>query len=65
MNVPRDLRAAPDGQSAGVRDPDELSDDQLEFVLGGLARPWTEGLAAPSTRRAAEGPSDAASALVA
>jgi hypothetical protein len=65
MNTPRDFRAPQDGEPGVARDPDELSDDQLELVMGGLARPWIEGMSAAVPRRATDGSSDAASALVA
>lgn len=65
MNTARDFRAAKDGEPAVARDPDELTDDQLESVLGGLARPWIDGLSAPVTHRATEGPAVVPPALVA
>lgn len=65
MNTSRDFRATKDAEASVARDADELTDDQLEFVLGGLARPWIEGMSAPVSHRATEASADAPPALVA
>ena len=41
---------APTGRRRAADYADELSDDDLEQVVGGLARTWTEALRAPRAR---------------
>jgi hypothetical protein len=42
--------ATPAGRRRAADYADELSDDDLEQVVGGLARTWTEALRGPRAR---------------
>lgn len=64
MNVPRGVPPTADGCVVGAA-TGELSDDELEHVFGGLARPYLGDDSALAVRRTMESPAPASPALVA